>query len=418
MNNWTSSSRTLRWPIGLILVAGLGLAAVTHGQQPIPAQPVQQEPNQSRAPISEHGSLAPPDRALLEAANSANLELATFALERGADPHLRDNSDEANTVLIIASRNGAQGIVRKLLKNGASPDATSRTGISPLMQAARSSQSEIARLLIEAGASVGIRDKREGYTALMHAAEQGNEKVLEVLLKAGADVNQADSKRGLTPLMLAANRLTGFPILLELLAAGADINDQANDGWTATMAATAKKNHDALEVLILNGANLTIETDDNRSAYSIAASANALKAMRLLTSASAQANDGDALAESLHAGAASGSTDVVQHLLSVGLNPDHFNRNGLTALHSAILSGKAETVAAVLKGNASPDARTKKDGHTALMLAANRDMLSTVELLLKAGANVDISGNDGWTAVQAAQMVGATDIVKMLKNTE
>jgi len=56
------------------------------------------------------------------------------------------------------------------------------------------------------------------------------------LLKHGADVNVVDAKNGNTALMLAANRgLIGIVELL--LAAGANTNIRAKDGWTALTAA-------------------------------------------------------------------------------------------------------------------------------------------------------------------------------------
>ncbi len=50
------------------------------------------------------------------------------------------------------------------------------------------------------------------------------------------------------------------------------------------------------------------------------------------------------------------------------------------------------------------------------MLAANGNYADLVELLLAAGADPRARAADGWTAVEAAQMVGATDIVTLLEN--
>jgi len=378
--------------------------------------PVQLQQAQAPQTESEQDRLGPADRALLEAAHSANLELCIFALERGANPDIRERSNDSSTALMIASASGATGIVKKLLAKGASVNATSKTGITALMQAARSSQTEVARLLIEAGAKMDVRDNREGYTALMHAAEQGNQSILGLLLEADADVNLGDSSRGLKPLMLVAGRLTGFPMLLDLLAGGAKINSRAKDGWTALMAATSSKNNDAVEVLILNGAELLAETDDGRTAFTIAANENALPAMQLLTSAYGKKDDLSKLTETTHIAARNGFTEIVTHMLLSGINPDRYNSAGLTVLHSAVLSGNVETVTAVLQSNVNLDATTEKDGHTALMLAANRDMLLTVKRLLTAGASVDLIARDGWTATEAAKMVGAMEIVETLRS--
>ena len=49
------------------------------------------------------------------------------------------------------------------------------------------------------------------------------------------------------------------------------------------------------------------------------------------------------------------------------------------------------------------------------MLAANRGRLDAVRMLLQAGAEVDSVADDGWTAVQAAEMIGDEEIVALLR---
>lgn len=354
------------------------------------------------------------DRALLDAARNRNLELCTFALERGANVDVRDDSDEATPALVIAARSGAGEIVSKLLNNNAAPDIATSTGITALMQAARSSSVEIAKALIDAGATLDLSDRRKGYSALHHAAENGNQQILNALLSAGANVNKIDTADGRTALMLAAHRLTGFPMVLDLLAAGADLNQSAADGWTALMAATQRKNNDVIEVLLLNGAEPEATTDDGRTALTIAAQSGAFFAMRLLTNALGEQLDLKTLGPSLHTAATNGSDKIVNHLLDLGVSPERFTESGLAVLHSAVLGGHSKVVATLLSGQADPNVLTRKEGHSALMLAANRDMPSIVKVLLGAGARVDIEAKDGWTAIQAATMIGATDIVDEL----
>ena len=59
-------------------------------------------------------------------------------------------------------------------------------GRTALMSAARSGQTEIVQVLLQAGADVNHRDSR-GYTALRWAAERGNEEIVRLLLDADAD---------------------------------------------------------------------------------------------------------------------------------------------------------------------------------------------------------------------------------------
>jgi len=77
-------------------------------------------------------------------------------------------------------------------------------GASPLHLAARNNYQEIARLLINQGANVDIRDLEE-LTPLHNAAWNGYLDMVKLLLAAGADIN-ATSYAGRTPLSVARRR--------------------------------------------------------------------------------------------------------------------------------------------------------------------------------------------------------------------
>jgi ankyrin repeat protein len=49
------------------------------------------------------------------------------------------------------------------------------------------------------------------------------------------------------------------------------------------------------------------------------------------------------------------------------------------------------------------------------MYAANSGFADLVELLLTSGADVSATASDGWTAIDAAEMVGETAIVQRLR---
>ena len=49
------------------------------------------------------------------------------------------------------------------------------------------------------------------------------------------------------------------------------------------------------------------------------------------------------------------------------------------------------------------------------MLAANRGYLDILRLLLAHGARVDLTAKDGWTALQAAEMIGDEEAAALLR---
>ena len=72
---------------------------------------------------------------------------------------------------------------------------------SALHVAVRSGQPEIARLLLESGAEVDIRDHND-FTPLHNAAWNGNLEMVKLLLAAGANITARDYS-GFTPLACA-----------------------------------------------------------------------------------------------------------------------------------------------------------------------------------------------------------------------
>jgi ankyrin repeat protein len=102
--------------------------------------------------------------------------------------------------------------MRRLLEsNPALANARSATdprGAYPLHVAAEAGQDGAARLLLEYGADVSLRDLENHSIALCWAAFFGRPEVAKVLLGAGSEVNQRN-KHGLTPLGCAVGGTLG-----------------------------------------------------------------------------------------------------------------------------------------------------------------------------------------------------------------
>lgn len=128
--------------------------------------------------------------------------------------------------------------IRRLIAAGARVEVKDNEGMTPLMYAARFSDSpEVIRALIAAGARTGSRDS-SGRTALaLAAASNPCAKVLNALIDAGADVDRAAYGR-VTPLMNALSAGMKENALV-LLAAGAD--PDAKDRWGRTAADYLKR---------------------------------------------------------------------------------------------------------------------------------------------------------------------------------
>ena len=196
---------------------------------------------------------------LLLAAEQGNLFTVADILDKRH--HVDSTNEEGVNALHSAAANGNDNVVRLLLSRGASLEARTIYGWTPLMLAsyyghfmvcwillqhkadihvkselgstaldcaARSGQVQIVALLIEADGQQ-VRDDCTPPknlcldTALMNAAQHGHEAALKLLLEKEADVNYKEETTGWTALMLAAlnGHMTAAQILVEF---GADTN--------------------------------------------------------------------------------------------------------------------------------------------------------------------------------------------------
>ena len=81
---------------------------------------------------------------------------------------------DGRTALHHAASSGYAELARSLLENGASPDIQDVNGQTPLHAAAHAGSASAVRVLLDAGADVSIQDSSGGDAALAVAQKAGN----------------------------------------------------------------------------------------------------------------------------------------------------------------------------------------------------------------------------------------------------
>lgn len=119
---------------------------------------------------------------VLQAARSGDAELKAL-LSRGVNINATD--DDGETALMEAADSRNVETVRVLIANGANVNAADEDGETALMIAADDGRLEIVQLLLQAGANVNARDD-DGESALDKAVDEGHRKVADALRAAGA----------------------------------------------------------------------------------------------------------------------------------------------------------------------------------------------------------------------------------------
>jgi ankyrin repeat protein len=290
-------------------------------------------------------------------------------------------NDLGLTPLYLASANGNAGIVASLLKAGADPNARSFSGVSPLMAAARTGRVDAVKVLLARGVDVNAKEQSRGQTALMWAVAQRHPDVARALIENGADIRLrtrvstavvnrggpngtiadapfvGDVQRGGSTALLFAARQGDLESVKLLLAAGADVNEKAPDGYSVMLLASHSGHGAVAAFLLENGAD---------------------------------PNAADAGFTTLHTAVLTGDSDLVKALLARGANVN----------------------AALTK--ATPIRRLGEDlnlpaplvGATPFFLAAKYTDLPIMRLLAAAGADPLVPTKDGTTPLMAAAGVG------------
>jgi uncharacterized protein len=246
-----------------------------------------------------------------------------------------------------------------------------------------------------------------GLTALVFAAREGDLASAQALVDGGANVNQ-QTEGGWTPLLTAVNN-RNYRLAKFLLERGADPNTTNRNGWSPLYLATDNRNIeggdypvpkpdlDHLEMitaLLDKGANPNAPVKDNTLTRTIftmqwfweegatpfirAAQSSDTELMKLLLKSKADPKArtvlGDtALTASAGIGWVEGVTyersatenlEAIRMLLDLGLDPNHANNEGRTALMGAAMKGRNDVVLLLVERGARLDTRDKGNRDT------------------------------------------------------
>jgi len=310
--------------------------------------------------------------------------------------------------MVEAAKAGDRSTIRSLLQQGVDANGAEIDGSTSLHWAVRRDDVETAKLLIDAGASVKVKNRYE-VTPLSLACTNGNAEIVSLLLNAGADPNTI-LPGGETALMTASRTGKLAPVKA-LLSKGANVNvKEGAHQQTALMWAAAEGNTDVVKELIEHGADI--------HAHSIGGFTPFLYAVR------------------------EGRIGVVRELLKAGVDVNEtwqasrrLGATGSSALVLAVANGHFELAAALLDAGADPNAAAQ--GWTALHEitwvrkpgtgtnnpgpegSGEMDSLELVRRLIAHGANVNArmtkKGDGGYTVIN---YIGATPFLMAARTAD
>jgi ankyrin repeat protein len=297
----------------------------------------------------------------------ALLCLAHLSAVFAADPAL----------LLTAIRKGDHAQVQKLLRDGVDVNSTDGDGTTALMHSVIESDLKMMNILLDGGASVNAKNSFES-TAIMYAST--NLAKFRLLLDAGADV-KVKNRRGATPMNIAVTTFGSAPVLKLLASKGAEPEDRMLN------TAAQRGDLDAMQLLLSMG----ISPGDDSAALSAALVARCDECARLLIEKGASAKGIRGAGQGvLSQTVKRAMPEMSQLVLDHGAPLDVKDREGFTLLMQAVLSmepaaDRDRMVRWLLTRGLDPNAKNDR-GETAYQLAARLGATTTMELLVKAGA--------------------------------
>lgn len=202
-----------------------------------------------------------------------DMEVLDFFIERGVNINQVDQ--DGNTAFLNAVRNNNEPVIKKLINAVSNINHTNAAGHSALTYAIQRNAVETADLLLANGASMDVLDAKGNSLAyhIFRSFNTGSQQAFETFVKKaqkqGLDFSAA-FENGNNLVHVAVDKNSTY-LLERALATGADINYKNEEGLTPLhLAAMKATDPSLLDFLLKKGADRSILTDFEESAYDLA----------------------------------------------------------------------------------------------------------------------------------------------------
>jgi len=349
--------------------------------------------------------------ALLKAIEVGDMTAFNSALKAGAD--INAKSDKGAPALAVAILSNQHDIALRLIEAGASLNAQymDYIGATPLMLTVQMKAPNLAYALLASGGDVNFRDAN-GDPAINWAAYYGYIDFVELFLKHGASTSFSGHGKARE---IAMRR--GFQGLTKLLARHDNIPLPTPDTAMLIDAVEAGDLEGVLEALMI-GVSANSLDFTGRPTLALAARKNNPAILNALIQKGALVDNADEIGfTALMEAVRDNKIDATKLLLNAGASVKHVAKPSalsLGVIHMAALSGNPDMVDLIAKAGANLDL-IGRDGGTAMAWGYGAQNNEAVARLLELGANPYIKNKYGESAADWIKQSGPSHLLGLLK---
>ncbi len=292
-------------------------------------------------------------------------------------------------------------------------------GATPLLYSIYKNTREITEILIENGANLKARDFKT-WNSIMYAAAFSD--LYTIALLAEKDITLLDTKTefNVTPLHIACDHNNLEIIMYLCTNSNIDINGRDIDGWTALYHSAHSKSMEAYNLLIMLGADASIA--DNH---------NVLPETVLTRKIEDDVNELRDIDIELFKAIEKDDHRSIRSLINRGANINAKDGYGLSALHLAIKNNSIDAINVLLANNNIDLEATLPEGYFTHLGDNSNDAVyigkatpliyaifksngnpKIVNMLMKKGANVNATDEEGWSTFLYAAAFGDTSMLR------
>ncbi len=317
----------------------------------------------------------------------------------------KKDGDGATVLIKLVARNPSYTIaLKKLIELGSDIHAEDNYGRTPLYRAIEHSGWHTALILMEAGGDLKTQSSFDK-TILMEAMEKDAPlNVVGCILQSKVDINAATAKQpAALHIAVAKNSQLYLGLLLDRKEVFLDTRDAS--GRTPLMAAVSGGKREMVVSLLAKKASIDLGEDNGYTPLACAAAQGNQEILEILIKGSAALDlpDGRGLTALAYA-AKSGNIRMVMTLLASA------EEQGVKLALDAALLGASEKghgrVLELLIAAGADVNVTDKEGRTPIMRAVLSDQIETLGILVKAGAKPETTDNHGLSAYDHAVTAG------------